>query len=172
MDVLQAMLFAGTPPRCGRDGALSRPATTVRAVQIQAVRPTESTREVVEQINFLIPQLKPSWEPITVASLAQVIDSPTRVYVARYDGAIVGITLLVPHRHLHGPRYHVEDVVVDDQFRRQGVASKLLSVGMRDAPEEVISFDVRSHGTRQAAHALYLRLGFTPSDTTVFRRII
>jgi GNAT superfamily N-acetyltransferase len=132
-------------------------------------RLTESSRAVVDQINVLIPQLKPAWDPIDVAGLTQLLDSSTRVYVARGDGAIVGMAAFVPHRHLPGLRYHVEDVVVDAQSRRQGVARALLTAGMRDAPDEVLSFDLRSHRSRGAAHALYLDLGFTPRDTTVFR---
>jgi ribosomal protein S18 acetylase RimI-like enzyme len=60
--------------------------------------------------------------------------------------------------------------VVDERFRRQGVARALLRAGMADAPD-ALSFDLRSHHSRGAAHALYLGLGFTPSDTTVFRRV-
>src|SRR5579864_2228306 len=40
------------------------------------------------------------------------------------------------------------------------------------APSEVISFDLRSHRFRQAAHGLYTGLGFEASDTTVFRKIV
>jgi len=139
-------------------------------VEIQVARLTRSTPEVVEQINVLIPQLKSAWDPVSVASLERLIQSPTRVYVARREGAVVGITLLVPHRHLPGLRFHVEDVVVDKPFRRLGIASKMLSAAMADAPEEVISFDLRSHAVRPGAHELYRGLGFKPSDTTVFRR--
>ncbi|HTH05568.1 MAG TPA: GNAT family N-acetyltransferase, partial [Ilumatobacteraceae bacterium] len=93
------------------------------------------------------------------------------VYVARCGGTIVGMAVFVPHRHLPGLRFHVEDVVVDERHRRQGVARALLTAGMRDAPDGVLSFDLRSHRSRDAAHALYLDLGFVPSDTTVFRRV-
>ena len=138
--------------------------------QIEIARLTESTPEVVDQLNVLIPQLKPAWDPVTVAGLARLIESPTRVYVARRDGVAVGVTLLVPHRHLAGLRYHVEDVVVGTEFRREGIARTLIAAAMDDAPDDVISFDLRSHGSRRGAHALYSELGFTPSDTTVFRR--
>jgi len=67
-------------------------------------------------------------------------------------------------------RCHVEDVVVDSGFRRQGIARELLRTAIADAPAEVISFDLRSHRSREAAHNLYSSMGFTASDTTVFRR--
>jgi GNAT superfamily N-acetyltransferase len=134
-------------------------------------RLTKNTPSVVAEINRLIPQLKPSWEPLTSDGLDAVLRSPTRVYVARSDGAIVGMLLLVPHRHLPGLRFHVEDVVVDEGHRRRGIARALLTRAMSDAPDETISFDLRSHRVRRAAHLLYENLGFEPSDTTVFRRL-
>jgi ribosomal protein S18 acetylase RimI-like enzyme len=139
-------------------------------VQIAVARLTTATPEAVDRINALIPQLKPAWDPVTVAGLAQMIESPTRVYVARCDQSIVGMALLVPHRHLPGLRYHIEDVVVDTAYRRQGIARTLLTAAMADVADGVLSFDLRSHDTRRAAHALYVGLGFEPSETTVFRR--
>jgi ribosomal protein S18 acetylase RimI-like enzyme len=150
----------------------SHPTATVVTMPIQVARLTEATSDVVEQLNVLIPQLKPLWAPVSVTSLAQLIESPTRVYVARCEGSVVGITLLVPHRHLGGLRFHVEDVVVDTSSRRRGIATRLLATAMADAPEDVISFDLRSHSFRREAHELYVSLGFEASDTTVFRRSV
>jgi ribosomal protein S18 acetylase RimI-like enzyme len=137
---------------------------------VLVARLTTSSPRVVDEINVLTPQLKPSWEPITADGLAAVLESPTRIYVARVDDAIVGIALLVPHQHLPGLRFHIEDVVVDTKYRRRGIARKLLTTAMDDAPSGTISFDLRSHGSREGAHDLYLGLGFEPSGTTVFRR--
>jgi ribosomal protein S18 acetylase RimI-like enzyme len=139
---------------------------------IDVSRLTETSPEVVEQLNRLTPQLKPDWDPITIASLASLLESPTRIYVARVDHVIVGVTLLVPHHHLPGLRCHIEDVVVDQGFRQRGIARALLATAMAEAPNEVISFDLRSHRTRRAAHDLYQSLGFEASDTTVFRRVV
>ena len=88
-----------------------------RVVDAVAIsRLTTGSPEVVKQINVLTPQLKPSWDPITADGLAAVLASATRVYVARVGGKIVGMALLVPHHHLPGLRFHVEDVVVDGQY--------------------------------------------------------
>lgn len=140
--------------------------------QVIIARLTEATPEIVDDINRLIPQLKPAWDPITLARLDALISSPTRVYAARCDGVVVGLTLLVPHQHLPGLRFHVEDVVVDEAFRQRGIARTLLVAAMDDAPGEVLSFDLRSHQARRAAHALYGDLGFKASDTTVFRKVV
>lgn len=147
---------------------------TTRGIANRVVvnRLTSNSPQVVEQINVLTPQLKPSWGLITAGALAAVLASPTRVYVAQVDDVIVGLALLVPHQHLPGLRVHIEDVVVDERYRRCGIARKLLTTAMAEAPEKVISFDLRSHRLREAAHELYLSLGFEASGTTVFRKTI
>jgi GNAT superfamily N-acetyltransferase len=123
----------------------------------------------VGDINALIPQLKPAWEPVSEDGLTVLLASESRVYVARDGDHIVGLTVMVPHRHLPGLRYHVEDVVVAADHRRRGLARALLEFAMRDVPGTVLSFDLRSHADRTLAHRLYLSLGFQPSATTVFR---
>src|SRR5262245_55747046 len=72
---------------------------------------------VRDDVNALIAQLKPSWAPITNGGLTALIASESRVYVGRRDGRIVGLTVMVPHRHLPGLRYHIEDVVVAQEHR-------------------------------------------------------
>jgi ribosomal protein S18 acetylase RimI-like enzyme len=139
-------------------------------MEIEVSRLTRATPEALDQINALIPQFKPGWDRVTLDDLATLVESPTRVYVACCDGTIVGMTLLVPHRHLPGLRYHIEDVVVDATHRRSGIARRLLTTAMADAPGDVLSFDLRSHHSRRGAHALYAGLGFEPSETTVLRR--
>lgn len=124
---------------------------------------------VVADVNVLIPQLKPSWEPLTDEGLAELIASESLVYVARHRGRIVGLAVMVPHRHLPGLRYHVEDVVVAAEHRGLGLGRRLLEFAMRQVPGRVASFDLRSHASRADAHRLYASLGFRPSDTTVFR---
>ena len=147
--------------------ALEHPDTS----EVAVARLTECTPDVVAQLNALTHQLKPSWDAITAANMTAVLESPTRVYVARVNDVIVGVVLLVPYRHLPGLTFHVEDVVVDAQFRRRGIARKLLMLAMAEAPPEVLSFDLRSHRIRRPAHGLYASLGFEVSDTTVFRKV-
>jgi len=138
--------------------------------EITVSRLTEATPEAVAQLNHLIPQLKPSWEPITVSGLSELLASASLVFVARCADEVIGVTVLVPHRHMPGLRFYVEDVVVDERFRRRGIARELLTFAMTAVPQGALSVDLRSHPFREAAHSLYLDLGFAPSGTTVFRK--
>ena len=124
---------------------------------------------VVADLNRLTPQLKPAWDPVTGPGLSALVASESQVYVVRHDGRIIGLTVMVPHRHLPGLRYHVEDVVIAREHRGLGVGRRLLEFAMNDVPGPVMSFDLRSHASRTRAHRLYSSLGFRPSDTTVFR---
>ena len=123
----------------------------------------------VADLNALIPQLKPSWDPVTEDDVAALLASESLVFVARCGGRIVGLTVMVPHRHVPGLRYHVEDVVLAEEHRGLGLGRRLLEFAMQHVPGPVLSFDLRSHASRTSAHALYASLGFTPSDTTVLR---
>jgi GNAT superfamily N-acetyltransferase len=123
----------------------------------------------VHDINALIPQLKPAWKPVSEERLVALVKSESRVYVARIGRRIIGLMIMVPHEHLPGVRYFVEDVVIDADHRGHALARRLLEYAMQDAPASVLSFDLRSHASRTHAHQLYTSLGFRPSDTTVFR---
>jgi phosphinothricin acetyltransferase len=125
--------------------------------------------DAVADLNALIPQLKHDWKPLTLGALATLIASESRLYVARHEVRIVGLTVMVPHRHLPGLRYHVEDVVIASDYRGRGLGRQLIEFAMADVPGPVMSFDLRSHASRESAHRLYSSLGFRASDTTVFR---
>jgi GNAT superfamily N-acetyltransferase len=169
---------AGMPRRPG--GAVRRRSRTCqsRGTTVDGVSPLDGydferlalvDASVVSDLNLLIPQLKPSWDPLTEPALAALVASESLVYVARHGDRVVGLTVMVPHRHLPGLRYHVEDVVIAQEHRGLGVGRQLLEFAMRDVPGPVMSFDVRSHASRTRAHQLYSSLGFQASDTTVFR---
>ncbi len=89
---------------------------------------------------------------------------------ARADGAIVGSLTLVLVRIPTGIRAIIEDVVVDEQVRGQGVGRLLNEAALalaRDAG--AVTVDLTSRPSREAANRLYLRLGFVIRDTNVFR---
>jgi phosphinothricin acetyltransferase len=137
--------------------------------EYEIMRLVEIDSAVVADLTVLAQQLKPAWEALTESSVEALVASESRVYVARCDSRIVGITVMVPHRHLPGLSYHVEDVVIATEHRGRGVGRRLLEYSMQDVPGPAVSFDLRSHASRTAAHRLYSSLGFRPSDTTLFR---
>lgn len=133
---------------------------------------TEVTDELVDAFARLIPQLSRSSPAPDAAVLAEIIGSPaTHLLVARGDdGAVLGSLTLVLFRIPTGLRAWIEDVVVDDAARGQGVGEALNRYAIDVAAERgARSVDLTSRPSREAANRLYRRLGFEPRETNVYR---
>ena len=141
---------------------------------------TEATPELVEAFARLVPQLSSSSPPPTAEQLAEVVASPaTVVLIARLGGEgedqgrggeIVGTTTLVLFRIPTAMRAWIEDVVVDESVRGQGVGEALNVAALeraRDAGARTV--DLTSRPSREAANRLYQREGFEIRDTNVYR---
>jgi ribosomal protein S18 acetylase RimI-like enzyme len=133
---------------------------------------TSATREIVEALAGLIPQLSSSAAVPTSAEIDAIATSPATVLLLARDalGAIVGSLTLVVFRAPTGPRAWIEDVVVDTSTRGQGIGAALV----RDALDRAASagarpVDLTSRPSREAANRLYLRLGFEQRATNVYR---
>lgn len=128
--------------------------------------------ELVEAFVRLTPQLSRSSPPPDRDQLAEIVASPaTHLLVARGDdGTIVGSLTLVLFRIPTGLRAWIEDVVVDDAARGQGVGATLNQRALALAAEHgARSVDLTSRPSREAANRLYRRLGFEPRETNVYR---
>jgi ribosomal protein S18 acetylase RimI-like enzyme len=131
----------------------------------------EATPELVAAFARLIPQLSKSSPPPTERELAEMIEGDaTDVLVARVGGVIQGTLTLVTFRIPTGVRAWIEDVVVDDAARGQGVGDKLNRFALDLATEKgAKTVDLTSRPSREAANRLYQRIGFHPRDTNVYR---
>jgi ribosomal protein S18 acetylase RimI-like enzyme len=129
--------------------------------------------ELTAAMGRLVGQLSSSAPAPTEAELQEVLDSPTtHLLVARdEDDNIVGSLTLALFRIPTGLRAWVEDVVVDQAARRQGVGETLTMEALRrahGAGARTVDLTVRAE--REAAERLYRRLGFKRRDTSVYRR--
>lgn len=127
------------------------------------------TDEVIEALRLLIPQLSPA-PPPDAARLAEIMSAGSTVFVARVDGAIVGTLTLVLYRIATGLKAWIEDVVVDESARGHGVGEALNRAAIDEARRHgAKSVSLTSRPSREAANRMYLRLGFQPRDTNVYR---
>jgi ribosomal protein S18 acetylase RimI-like enzyme len=108
---------------------------------------------------------------MTTSDVAALVESPaTVVFIARDDGRIVGSLTLVVFPIPTGLRAWIEDVVVDDAARGQGVGEALTNAAIDESRRRhVRSIDLTTRPTREAANRLYARLGFVLRDTNVYR---
>lgn len=133
---------------------------------------TVVTPELVEAFGHLVPQLSRSSPAPTEAELAEIVGSPATVLlVARSDaGDIVGSLTLVLFRIPTGVRAWVEDVVVDESARGQGVGEALGREALHRAEGAgARTVDLTSRPSREAANRLYRRIGFEIRDTNIYR---
>jgi ribosomal protein S18 acetylase RimI-like enzyme len=137
-------------------------------VEVEAVG--EVTGELVEAVERLLPQLTAA-PPLEAADLAGIVGHQANtVLVARGDGSVVGMLVLVVVPLASGVRARIEDVVVDQAARGQGVGSALTAAALRLARERgARTVDLTSRPERAAANRLYQRLGFQPHDTNSYR---
>ena len=132
---------------------------------------SEVTDEVAGEFGHLVPQLSRSAPALGREALAQVAShSAISLLVARSGGVIVGTLTLVMFPIPTGLRAHIEDVVVDEAARGQGVGEALSLAALalaRDAGARTV--DLTSRPSRAAAGRLYERIGFVQRDSRVYR---
>ena len=132
---------------------------------------TEVTDELVEALARLMVQLSRSAALPTSQELQQMVDSDViRLLVARNDQAIMGTLTLALFRIPTGVRAWIEDVVVDEAARGQGIGEALNRRALDLAKEcGARTVDLTSRPSREAANRLYQRMGFKPRETNVYR---
>jgi ribosomal protein S18 acetylase RimI-like enzyme len=132
---------------------------------------TEVGDDLVAAFERLIPQLSSSAPPPGRDGLEAIVGNPNcALFVARVDGEIVGSLTLATYPLPTGFKAWIDDVVVDDGARGQGVGealSRAALVAARDRGAKEV--DLTSRPTREAANRLYVRLGFVPRDTNIYR---
>lgn len=143
----------------------------MRRVAIAVETLDEVTGEAVEAFGRLLPQLSRSAKPLDAAALAAVASSPAvTVLVARSDDQIVGSLSLVIFRIPTGLRAWIEDVVVDEAARGQGVGAILTREALRLARAAgARTVDLSTRPSRAAAGRLYEREGFKQRETRMYR---
>jgi ribosomal protein S18 acetylase RimI-like enzyme len=139
------------------------------SVGIEAVQ--AATGEIVEAFGRLLPRLSSSARPLDEQALRTLVAWPgIRLLAARVDGEIVGALTLVMFPIPTGLRAWIEDVVVDEGARGQGVGAALTGEAVRLARADgARTVDLTSRPSRQAANRLYERLGFRLRDSKVYR---
>jgi ribosomal protein S18 acetylase RimI-like enzyme len=135
--------------------------------------PSTLDNELYNAILALMPQLSskkshPSWE-----EMESILRSKSStLLVARYPnehGPIVGMLTLVIYRIPSGLNGHINDVIVDSQYRRKGIGRVLIERALILARDlKVIKVNLTSNPLRKAANQLYSKIGFQKRETNVY----
>jgi ribosomal protein S18 acetylase RimI-like enzyme len=154
----------------------------IEGIEVEVIR--EVTDRDLDAINRLLPQLSRSAPPLDGAAVRRIATwDGSSLLVARPAGAsgglgasggsegqIIGILTLITFPIPTGIRAWIEDVVVDESARGQGVGAALTREAVRLAREAgARTVDLTTRPSRAAAGRLYERLGFSLRDTRVYR---
>lgn len=126
------------------------------------------------RIAELLSQLSGRPVEITFQNFRRLNDGNARIFVARESDErstpIMGLACLFIVRTLRGCKGLVEDVIVDESCRGQGISRRLMETLIKEARDMgVTSLELTSHPSREAANHLYKNLGFSLRETNCYR---
>ncbi len=129
----------------------------------------EADAELLEAIHRLLPQLTEARTPPTLEELQETVAGQTLLVARAEDGSIIGTLTLIMYRVSSGLKGRIEDVIVDNSARGQGIGDALVREGMARANEaKVLMLELTSMPYRESANRLYKRLGFVRKPTNVY----
>jgi ribosomal protein S18 acetylase RimI-like enzyme len=143
-------------------------------VKVEISEATRVDDELLAAFGRLVPQLSSSNAPPDRNALAAIVDSPdVFLFLARDaddGGRIIGTLTLVTFRIPTGLRAFIEDVVVDESIRRSRAGWNLTLAAIQKARDLGVStVDLTSRPSREAANAMYQKLGFELRTSNLYR---
>ena len=141
---------------------------------------------IIKQINTLTPAIQTAIQhfidllvstPYTASNetLTALVASENSHLFLAYDETenIMGMITVGIYYSSTGKKAWIEDVVVDDTFRGQGIGEKLVQHAIEFVKTKNVNLlMLTSHPSRIAANKLYPRVGFSKRETNVYKMII
>lgn len=126
----------------------------------------------LQRIETLLTQLS-STAAFDSARVLEMVGTPgVDLFVARAACDVVGMATLVTFPLVTGWRGIVEDVVVDQDLRGQGIARLLLeAITEESVRRRLRTLDLTSRPSRESALRLYESVGFERRETNVLRLV-
>jgi ribosomal protein S18 acetylase RimI-like enzyme len=137
-------------------------------VSIEQLTENDLTNEKLEQLLVVLNQLSSSVTETTIRNA--LASSQNQVLVAITDEKIIASTTMAFLYCVTGIRVHIEDVIVDSEYRGKGIAQLLMQEAIDRAKNlHAKTIDLTSRPEREIANKLYAKLGFEKRDTNVYR---
>ena len=134
---------------------------------------TTFSPEIAEAIRSFVHQLGDNYQPFTDDSLREILDSPQSfLFIARHKPSkqIAGMIMETVYRIPYTIKAYIDDLFIDEKFRKMGIATKLMQKTIETAKEHNASYvDFTSSPYRIAGNSLYEKLGFKKRETNVYR---
>jgi ribosomal protein S18 acetylase RimI-like enzyme len=128
------------------------------------------TKKQVNDFKDLVIQLSSSIEYPSKEYLTSIISNNNiKLLVAINNNKIIGTLTIAIINLISGKKARIEDVVVDINFRKQGIGKKLVQFAEKLCVKLNIKYiDLTSHPKRIAANKLYQHLGYIRGQTNVY----
>lgn len=127
----------------------------------------------MEAVNSLLKQLNPEASSIGMIELGEVTSHGGTIITVRdvtKDNLLVGMGTLVPIRKLFSFCGTIEDIIVDVNYRGNGLGRKIIdNLLTRGDRLGMKFFDLTSRPKRKEANKLYRSLGFKRRETNLYR---
>jgi GNAT superfamily N-acetyltransferase len=135
-----------------------------------------ATPELHSALARLLPQLNPVLPVPDMERLRRLVADPAvTVLLARDGDTIVGTTTVIVYTTPFWIKARLDEVVVDDSARGKGVGEALVKAALeigRERGAQIAELQSGRDPRREAAHRLYLRLGFKIRDSDVLRIVL
>jgi GNAT superfamily N-acetyltransferase len=142
-----------------------------KRIRIEEVR--QATPELQEALARLLPQLNSTLPVPDMERLRRMIADPAvTLLVAKDVDEIVGTTTVIVYTTPFWIKARLDEVVVEASARGKGVGEALVSAALEIGKQrgaQVAELQSGRGPQREAAHRLYLKLGFKIRQTDVMR---
>ena len=141
------------------------------ADNIRIERLTESSDRAAQDLTVLGSQLHTEPCVYTTTELEALLAERNIIMMVARDGErIVGMATLYVIQKVGESISYIEDVVVSEEYRGQGIGERLMRALIGAAQDRDIHYiELTSRPSRIAAHKLYEKLGFKKYETDVFK---
>jgi len=134
---------------------------------------TSYSEEVAEAISVFVTKLGDRYQPFTDDALKEIINAPqSYLYIAIHipTKEVAGMIMQTIYRIPYTTKSYVDDLYIEEKFRKMGIATKLMQKVVENAKEHNAAYvDFTSKPERVAGNSLYEKLGFKKRDTNVYR---
>ncbi|HKB18378.1 MAG TPA: GNAT family N-acetyltransferase [Candidatus Dormibacteraeota bacterium] len=143
-------------------------------IQVEVAR--DATPALHAALARLLPQLNATLELPDLQRLERMLADPAVTLLLARDGEdVVGTTTVIVYTTPFWIKARLDEVVVDASARGNGVGEALVKAALdigRQRGAQVAELQSGRGPAREAAHRLYLRLGFEIRETDVMRIVL
>ncbi len=134
----------------------------------------KASSENIRELEALAGALHEDERKSSQGEVDALIENPQAILIVAKDGErIIGMGALYLNQKIGKLASYIEDVIVDDAYRGQGLGVRIVHALIDGAREKgALSISLTSRPERVAAHALYEKFGFKKRETNVFRLIL